>query len=382
MLLIQARPGKAPLVEVLMIVAVVTTAAGLPIPRFGRASERASSRLKLGLVYEVDTEWAERASFSGTPYSVAVDQSTGHVYVLQRGGHTPVSIVDADSAREISNWTMEPSPSKLLDTPHGLRLHPNGASGDLDAWITDVGNMTGHVLRRFSKDGYLYDIIGFPGKSGSTIRPIEFGNVAEVAFARSNTRPTGAGADGQPDSVVDDGSYRVYIVDGDGGPNNRVQRMYAKEHDFEIEWTKGEMGSQLGQYHIPHDIDSDIHGRLWIADRANARLQIVNASNGEALSQLTCMNLEPYGVRILPQSHEDLLYIAIAAVQNHSVVILEVDQQHSAGVYSVTDNTCRVIQTITFNSTASPHLMDVQRETGTLFVADITSATVHKLVVK
>ena len=318
--------------------------------------------LRMGLNYRLDESWPAKTDvIDGLPFSVGVDQVDGVVYVLQRQGKSTVLVLDGKTGREIGNWT---APSNL-DTPHGLRLQQD-ASGVNSVWITDVGNTSGHVIRRFSKEGHLMETMGTPGTSGSSLSPLEFGNVAELTFAAYMSHEH-AGKD-----------YDFYVVDGDGGPNNHLLKFNGAGNDFTLKWVSGSKGSQLGQLDIPHDVDSDAHGRVWVADRANARLQVFDASNGKALGQLTCMSpLEPYGVRVLPQTSTESFYLAISSVSSHSVSILEVPLSDE-GHHFIDE--CHVIQSIKFNTTSSPHLLDVEYKTGILFVADITSAKVYKLV--
>ncbi|XP_065187734.1 NHL repeat-containing protein 3-like [Sycon ciliatum] len=329
--------------------------------------------------YKVDTSWPKNKSLiTGQPFSVGVDQALGVVYILQRQGNHPVLLVSAETGKQVGKWTeVDPSPNKVLDTPHGLRLQQataqqhghdgRQAGGVQSVWITDVGNMTGHVLRRFTADGNLQDIIGWPGNAGNSTNPLQFGNVAELAFAHDKTSATGNGTGADP-------PYSFFVVDGDGGPNNRLLRMQHGElHAFSVTWTVGSAGGAPGQFNIPHDVDTDDFGRVVVADRANARLQILRASDGAFVQELTCTQpSQPYGVRFLPQTTADVVYVAVTLLQDHKLSVIRQDMSSKSQ--------CEVVDTVSFSNSSSPHLLDVHRKTGDIFVADITSAEVYKLV--
>jgi hypothetical protein len=67
-------------------------------------------------------------------------------------------------------------------------------------------------------------------------------------------------------------SRNSYVVDGDGGMNNRLLKIGA---DGSVESVTGNANSSLpGLFDIPHNIVMDDMRRLWVADRANMRLQV------------------------------------------------------------------------------------------------------------
>lgn len=59
----------------------------------------------------------------------------------------------------------------------------------------------GYTVKQYSLEGELLKVLGTPGTPGSSLTPLQFGNVADVGFDR----------DGM-----------MYIADGDGGLNNRL----------------------------------------------------------------------------------------------------------------------------------------------------------------
>ena len=63
------------------------------------------------------------------------------------------------------------------------------------------------------------------------------------------------------------------MVDGDGGINNRLLKIDAAGTVEAA--TSNENSTQPGQFDIPHNIVMDDLRRLWVADRANKRIQVV-----------------------------------------------------------------------------------------------------------
>lgn len=62
----------------------------------------------------------------------------------------------------------------------------------------------GHTVKQYCPSGKLLQVLGSPGKAGSSLSPIQFDQPAEI-FVHS--------------------SGEMYIVDGDGGMNNRLMKL-------------------------------------------------------------------------------------------------------------------------------------------------------------
>ncbi len=126
----------------------------------------------------------------------------------------------------------------MFAMPHGLRIDAHD-----QLWVTDVGT---HTVRKLSSDGTVLLEVGTPGEPG--------------ADATHFNQPT----DVYP---LEDGSF--YVADGYG--NARIVK-FSEAGEFLFEW--GTRGAAPGQLDTPHSIAGDAHGRIYVADRGNARLQI------------------------------------------------------------------------------------------------------------
>ncbi len=148
--------------------------------------------------------------------------------------------------------------------PHGLAL-----DGDDNIWVTDVGL---HQVFKFSPDGALLLTLGEAGRAGDD--RTHFDGPTDVAVA----------ADGA-----------VYVTDGYG--NARVVK-FSPEGAYLMAW--GGRGAGPGQFNLPHGIAIDARGRLYVADRGNARIQVFDGA-GRFLRQIAGSEIgRPWAVDLGP----------------------------------------------------------------------------------
>jgi len=154
---------------------------------------------------------------------------------------TPISVntileVDGNTGNVINSWG-----ANIFIMPHGLTVDQEN-----NVWTTDVGL---HQVLKFSHEGQLLMKLGearIPGNDS-----LHFNYPTDVA-------------------VADDGSFYV----SDGYRNSRILK-FSREGKYQFEW--GKKGTQNGEFIIPHSIDLDSHGNVYVADRENSRMQIFDA---------------------------------------------------------------------------------------------------------
>ncbi|XP_034859388.1 NHL repeat-containing protein 3 isoform X1 [Mirounga leonina] len=282
--------------------------------------------------YRLDVGWPKYSEyFTGATFCVAIDSLSGLVYIAQRGDNIPKVLVFTEDGYFLRSWNY------TVDTPHGIfaasTLH------EQSVWITDVGSGSyGHTIKKYNSFGDLVQVLGTPGKKGTGLNPLQFDNPAEL--------------------YVDD-TGDIYIVDGDGGLNNRLIKL---SQDFMMLWLHGERGTGPAKFNIPHSVTVDSSGRVWVADRGNKRIQVFDKDTGEWLGAWNnCFTEEgPSSVRFTP----DGKYVIVAQLNLSRLLLVAAPPVGSIG-------NCSVIGTIQLADQVLPHLLDVSGKTGAIYVAEI-----------
>ncbi|XP_003477327.1 NHL repeat-containing protein 3 isoform X1 [Cavia porcellus] len=293
------------------------------------------------LLYRLDLDWPHYSEyFTGTTFCVAVDSVNGLVYVAQRGDNIPKVLVFTEDGYFLRAWNY------TVDTPHGM--FAASTPYEQSVWITDVGSGSyGHTVKKYNSVGDLVQVLGTAGKKGTGLNPLQFDNPAELY-------------------VEDTGD--IYIVDGDGGLNNRLIKL---SQDFMILWLHGENGTGPAKFNIPHSVTLDSAGRVWVADRGNKRIQVFDKDTGEWLGAWSsCFTEEgPSSVRFTP----DRKYLVVAQLNLSRLLVLA-----GPPVGSIGD--CSVVSTIQLADQVLPHLLEVDQKTGAIYVAEIGAKQVQKFV--
>ncbi len=213
--------------------------------------------------------------------------SQGRVFVFARGEKVWESeTIDPTVIASPTIYIFDRQTGELLNTwgenrfvmPHGLTIdHEN------NVWLTDVGL---HQVYKFDINGNLLLTMGEAGVPGSD--------------AAHFNRPTDV-------AVAADGSFFV----SDGYVNSRIVK-FAVDGRFLSEW--GSSGNETGAFDVPHSIALDGQGRVYVADRGNARVQIFD-ENGRFLDSWQNIRQigRPWAVRI---DKEGSIYIVDGGDQN------------------------------------------------------------------
>jgi len=226
------------------------------------ASEKAAEgpkypQVNLAPWYEVDASWPQRPAgvhFGHVP-GIAVDRQD-NVWIFTRTNN-PVQVYSADG-KFIRAWG-----DGVISNAHHLKIDRAG-----HIWLSDVGL---HVVRKFTPEGKLLQTFGVPGEKGEDQRRLNM--PTDVALA-----PNGD----------------VFISDGYG--NNRVVH-FDQTGKFLRQW--GTLGTGPQHFSIPHAIDMDSKGRLYVADRNNVRVQVFSQA-GKLLDSWANV-IVPWGFWISPK---------------------------------------------------------------------------------
>ena len=185
--------------------------------------------------YRVVGDWAKLPagwSFKDVA-GVAVDHQD-RVYAFSRGEH-PVIVFDRDG-NFLTSWG-----EGLFRRPHGAHFDPK----ERVLYLTDDGD---HVVRKCTLDGKVLLEIGVAGKPAPFLSGEPFNRCTHTALS-----PRG----------------EIYV--SDGYANARVHK-YSPDGKLLKSW--GEVGSDPGEFNIPHNIVADVDGWVYVADRENHRVQV------------------------------------------------------------------------------------------------------------
>lgn len=162
--------------------------------------------------------------------------------------------------------------------PHGIHVDREG-----NVWVTDGQDNTptrrpgqpadaplppapdkvvGHQVYKFSPDGKLLLTLGKPGGN----RP---GQPADPASFY------------QPNDVITYPNGDILVAEGHGGTHARLSR-FDRTGKFLMEFGKRGSGPE-GEFDQPHGLAFDSKGRLFVADRSNNRIQILDPTSFKTL---------------------------------------------------------------------------------------------------
>jgi peptidylamidoglycolate lyase len=180
----------------------------------------------------------------GLPSGLGID-SNNNILVLHRANRIWGDTLPEDKIQENTLITLDKQTGKVLKSwganlfimPHGLEIDKEN-----NIWVTDVGL---HQIFKFNSEGKLLLTLGEAKVYGDDSS--HFNLPTDIA-------------------VSDDGSFYV----SDGYYNRRIVK-FSKDGTYLFEW--GKHGSKRGEFMVPHGIDLDHFGNVYVADRENNRIQ-------------------------------------------------------------------------------------------------------------
>ena len=161
---------------------------------------------------------------------VASDRN-GLIYLLQRGDKADPVIVLDRAGKVVRSWG-----KGLYTTPHAIRIDPQG-----NIWTTDAASS---MVYKFSAEG-------------KTLLQIEVGGQPSPCNGFCSTTDVAFASDG-------------HLFIADGYRNARILE-YSADGKKLREW--GSAGTGPGQFRLPHSIQIDSAGIVYVADRENGRIQ-------------------------------------------------------------------------------------------------------------
>ena len=230
--------------------------------------------------YRTVENWAQlpEGRTWGSTSAVDVDRD-GNIWVAERCGANTCAGSNLPPILEF-----DPSGKLLKSFGEGMFVFPHGiyAGQDGSVWVTDGQgkNGKGQQVFKFSPDGKVLMTLGKAGVAGD-----------------------GPDTFNQPSDVVVAPNGDIFVADGHGGNSNARVVKFSPDGKFIKAW--GKKGSAPGEFDAPHGLAFDSRGRLFVADRANNRIQIFD-QDGNFLEQWTQFS-RPSGIFI---DKNDNLYVA------------------------------------------------------------------------
>lgn len=272
--------------------------------------------------YQLVAHWPQLpsdAKFGGVS-AVATD-SADRVYVFHRG-KKPIMVFDRDG-KYLRSWGDD-----QVKTAHGLRV-----DRDNQIWTTDIGNQ---LVRKYSAEGKLLLTLGKKDQPGAG--PDQFNKPTDVAVTASGD---------------------FYVSDGYG--NSRIVK-FSKDGKYLKEW--GKKGTGESEFNIPHVVCLDDKGRVYVGDRENNRVQVFDA-DGKYLTQWKESGA-PYGLFL----HNERAWVADGRASLVKVLNMQGEPLGRFGEKDKADKQAMM-----------PHWVCVDSK-GAVYVADVSSKSVRKYVVK
>lgn len=141
----------------------------------------------------------------------------------------------------------------LFVWPHGLAAAPDGT-----LWVTDAVATNGVDKDNPNKGHQVFHL----DKNGKVI----------VALGKAGVTGSGHDTFNAPSDVIVAPNGSIFVADGHGpGMNARIVK-FDKNGKYITEW--GTRGAGPSQFELPHAMAFDSQGRLFVADRANNRIEI------------------------------------------------------------------------------------------------------------
>ena len=224
--------------------------------------------------YELIENWVKIPDdyILGNPTGVALT-SNQNLFVFHRGSRSwqvpmPKEKIMEDTFIEIDKVTgkiIKSWGSNLFIMPHGLEIDKED-----NIWVTDVGL---HQVIKYDSNGNELMVLGkeyTPGKDS-----LHFNLPTDVA-------------------VSENGYF--YVSDGYG--NSRIIK-FSSKGEYLFEW--GIFGENKNEFNIPHGLDLDKNGNVYVADRENNKIQkfdslgnFIAEWKNEMIGQLYSVNVNNY----------------------------------------------------------------------------------------
>jgi sugar lactone lactonase YvrE len=225
----------------------------------------------------------------GSTSAVAIDKDGTSIWVFERCGQNTcaTSNLPAILKFDSSGKLVQSFGAGMFISPHGIDVDREG-----NVWVTDcactggrppadVAATKGHQVFKFSPQGKLLMTLGKPAG----------GKGAEYFW--------------QPNDVLVAPNGDIFVAEGHSDADTANARILKFSKDGKFIKAFGKKGSGPGEFAQPHALAMDSKGRLFVGDRSNNRIQILD-QDGKYITEWTQFS-RPSGIYI---DKNDVIYVA------------------------------------------------------------------------
>jgi sugar lactone lactonase YvrE len=222
----------------------------------------------------------------GSTSAVAIDQDGVSVWVAERCGANSClgSALDPILEFDASGKLVKHFGAGMLLSPHGIDVDGQG-----NVWVTDCActgpssrdSTHGHQVLAFSPDGKLLMTLGTPG------------GAREPGYFF------------QPNDVLVAPNGEIYVAEGHSSAEGANARILKFDRTGKLIATWGKKGTGPGEFDQPHALAMDSRGRLFVGDRGNNRIQILDQTG--TVLDIWYQFSRPSGIYI---DRNDVIYVA------------------------------------------------------------------------
>jgi len=232
-----------------------------------------------------------QTAFSQTPNGEPNSQPNPYTKTVTDWAHLPAGmkwwgqVVGLDVDKDGNIWAFNrshPLQAQVnVDTPGLLKFSPDGAL--LASWGKGMFALPHNMF--IDRQGFIWTADA-EAKDGIGAQILKFDANGKVLLEIGTKGLQKEGANGEsfasPTGVVVNSSGEIFVTDGHRGPGGHRILKYAKDGKFIKTW--GKMGSEPGNFRIPHAIAIDSQDRLFVVDRGNRRVQVFD-SDGKFIAE-------------------------------------------------------------------------------------------------
>lgn len=209
----------------------------------------------------------------GSTSAVEIDRDGQSIWVAERCGvnscanSTLPSILKFDASGRVVKSFGE----GLLLFPHGIFVDRQG-----NVWVTDGQDNGPRPARGAAGATPASALAGPPSGANKGSQVYKFSPEGRLLLTLG--KPGGAAAPEffyQPNDVLVAPSGDIFVSEGHGGANGRVLKFSS---DGKLVAAFGKKGTGPGEFDQPHALAMDSQGRLFVGDRGNNRIQVLDQS--------------------------------------------------------------------------------------------------------